>query len=115
MDRDKAWVSMNEGTIYNRQGDTKIQLGGRGTRSCIRVHNMGVPVQYLFQNQSRFLVDLQLKATTTHLTSSFALQSKPNNMVKRHGILCKLTREYTIFQNQTPRSITLHINCILQY
>ena len=26
-----------------------------------------------------------------------------------------LTREYTVFQNQTPRSITLHINCISQY
>ena len=27
----------------------------------------------------------------------------------------RLTREYTIFQNQTLRSITLHINCISQY
>ncbi len=30
---------------FCRQGDTKIHfLGGRGTRSCIRVHSMGVLV-----------------------------------------------------------------------
>ncbi len=26
-----------------------------------------------------------------------------------------LTREYTVFQNQTLRSVTLHVNCISQY
>ncbi len=32
--------------LFCRQGDTKIHfLGGRGTRSCIRVHSMGVLLQ----------------------------------------------------------------------
>ncbi len=35
---------------FCRQGDTKIQLlGGRGTRSCIRVHSMGVLEKYFIQ------------------------------------------------------------------
>ena len=45
----------------------------------------------------------------------FIKDIKGNLLKQLQTVNFGLMREYTVFQNQTLRSITLHINCISQY
>ncbi len=63
--------------------------------------------------------EVSAQHTLINYLSLFLFATLPQQFTREHQFalrdLINLTREYTVFQNQTLRSITLHINCISQY
>ena len=129
------WSNMNKLTTYAKYtpllqgGYKKSDLNMWNLWQALLGHHCDIRIIFYYVVLTLHIGIFQTMAASKRnagVPSALSARQSLNDeeLVRKYYIWCLfkyykfrkwLTREYTIFQNQTLRSITLHMNCISQY